>query len=200
MSAVTDDRFAQIAAQLAGEPVVEPILPTAPVAAAWRVLSFDQSIANTGWCFITVRDGHPFVELTGHHKTPAEKGMAALLRRANEVYDEIVRVIEDVSTAYERPDFITFETPVGGKTVMGASSSLLTALAVTIAAQNAGIPSQNVASQRLKLHLTGNRGASKKEVADAIRARMPDLKERKIKPLNEHVFDAIGIALTFLES
>ena len=169
--------------------------PSWPLDAPMRVLSFDQSLSNTGWCLLVEREGRPWVETTGMIKTEGDKSMPSKLARGLEMHNSMVEVIDLM-----QPDFITYETPVGGPAMMSADSSLLAAQALVIAAAAFEVPTQTVASGRLKRHLTGSGKATKKEVKEAVLARMPDLVERKVKPLNEHIFDAIGVGLTFLES
>jgi len=163
-----------------------------------RVLAFDQSVANTGWALVAVVGGVPRVLRTGMVVTEpsGEAQMLDMLRRAMITYANVRSVI-----LANEPQLIVHEIPLGGRgaSLKGASSSLLASLAVRIAASEEHIETEMVSGNRVKAHITGSGKASKSEVAAAVRARLPGLKEQKPGPLNEHVYDAIGIALTHLE-
>ena len=63
-----------------------------------------------------------------------------------------------------------------------------------------GIPTQMVKCEsRVKKHLTGNRNAKREEVRAALEKRFEvQLKAPGLRK-NEHTFDALGIAVTYLE-
>jgi Holliday junction resolvasome RuvABC endonuclease subunit len=56
-----------------------------------------------------------------------------------------------------------------------------------------------VSNNRVKAYLTGNRNAKKKEVRAALQKRFEvQLKTPGFRK-NEHTFDALGVAVTYLE-
>lgn len=74
-------------------------------------------------------------------------------------------------------------------------SSLMSAEALCISASLNDVPTTMVHSQKVKKRLTGNGNAKKKLVAGEVKRRMPELLEQRPGPLNEAVYDAIGVGL-----
>lgn len=163
------------------------------------IVSFDQSIANCG--FVVLRpdevDGID-IKAMGVFASQASPDMLkweSNFHRATALFASVVELLRE-----HNPTLVLHETPPGGRSAMfNTESSIVTATVVRIAAAMFGIPTQMVSSNRVKKHLTGNGNAKKKEVRAALEKRFEiQLKTSGLRK-NEHTFDALGIAITYLE-
>jgi Holliday junction resolvasome RuvABC endonuclease subunit len=101
-----------------------------------------------------------------------------------------------------QPDLVLHEMPpVGsGPFIRGSYSSVCAAVAVRNAATQQEKPVDQVSANSVKKNLTGNGNAKKKEVRAAIEALIADgilyVNPGASLRLNEHIVDAVGIAIT----
>ncbi len=165
-----------------------------------RVIAFDQAIANTGWCIVSFQVGFPpQVEQAGTIKTETLNGRTSwddTLERSQRLLGHAYELI-----FAEGVDLVLHEMPpVGnGPFMRGSWSSIVAATAVRGAAFMADIPVFHVSAQSVKKYLTEDANAKKKKVREAIDKLTDDgrlLMAGDIR-LNEHIVDAIGIALTW---
>lgn len=163
-----------------------------------RILAFDQTLGNVGWVYCQAEAAEVRVVRTGHIKTEpgmrGAKGDEDNLQRTVAIYHEVWSIVKEID-----PHLIVHESPPAGGRLARPDSALLAAAAVRIVAADADCPVHMVHAQRVKKLLTGNGNAQKRDVAAAVRRAMPGLVERRIKPLNEHVYDAIGLAVVAAE-
>jgi Holliday junction resolvasome RuvABC endonuclease subunit len=158
------------------------------------VLSFDQSLANTGWSLITTSPySAPRVRLYGTIVTePKLTGWYDSLARGEELFDGILGVLDVVASSYSL-DAVVHEMPV----MMGSMRSVkqegppIAAITVRLAVQShsAEIPVAMMEIKRWKKWVTGNQLADKPEIREALWKIIPPFRT------NEHVADAIGIGI-----
>lgn len=174
-----------------------------PVIDGWwhgMMVAFDQSLSNTGFLIVKFSvDGAHVVSETGmiRTETPASlRGHAANLSRSTAVFRQVVELLEG-----ECPDMVLVETPPVGPKMSRPESSLLAADAVFHAVESVNREHHTQigyglgAAQRAKKFLTGKANADKKAIRDPVLHFLPDLKN--YSPLNEHIYDAAAIALTY---
>jgi Holliday junction resolvasome RuvABC endonuclease subunit len=152
------------------------------------ILAVDQSLSNTGWAFLIGK----VVILTGNIKTDPQKGHEGTLTRGGDLFAEFCHLLDD-----RRPDLIVHELPPVGSRMMRPESSLVAAQALRDAAITREVPVRMVGAQKVKKRLTGNGNAKKPEVRQAILSFDPQVREKK--PLNEAIFDAIGLGWVMCE-
>jgi Holliday junction resolvasome RuvABC endonuclease subunit len=164
------------------------------------LIAFDQSLANTGYVVIDCDPilGVSFLEMGCFHTVTIDqrKSWDDTFNRSVQLFD-FLRILVG---KYE-PTLILHETPPVGESpyVRRADSSIVTATVIrTVAALN-HTQVEMVGAQSVKAYLTGNRNAKKKEVREALEIRFDIQLKTPGLVLNEHTFDALGIAVTFLE-
>lgn len=158
------------------------------------VLAFDQTLSSTGWCLMRSKGYIVEAVRTGMCTTNAEnKGSDQDLVRGELIFNQFQTVIEN-----NEPMWIVHEAPpVGGGKLSRPESSLLAALALRIAAAQYVTPLTMIHARKAKNRLTGNPGATKKEVREGVLWQLPTITD--FKPLNEHVYDAAAIGLVAIE-
>lgn len=170
-----------------------------------KILAFDQAIANTGWVVLqhkprTVTE----ILAAGTIKTVTLDNRVSwddTLERSTRLMQEALDLMW-----FHAPNLVLHEMPpVGQGPFMRASwSSIVAATAVRCAAHQAKLPIDQVSAQTVKKSLTGNGNAKKQEVRKVIDGLVesgalfidPEYKIR----LNEHIVDAIGLALVYYRS
>ncbi len=163
------------------------------------IVSFDQSIANTGYVVLRPDDIDGIEIITmGVFNTTASPDMMQwenTLHRSTQLFAFVVDLLRE-----HNPTLVLHETPpVGHSRMFNTESSIVTATVVRNVAATLAMPVQMVSANRVKKHLTGNRNAKKKEVRQALEKRFEvQLKTPGLRK-NEHTFDALGIAITYLE-
>jgi|HubBroStandDraft_6_1064221.scaffolds.fasta_scaffold717569_1 Holliday junction resolvasome RuvABC endonuclease subunit len=164
------------------------------------IMSFDQSLANTGYVVLDycLAVGVSVLEMNVIHTYTVNDNTSwtDTLQRPTQLVPPISALIGKY-----HPRIILHEMPPVGKGpfVHRSDSSIVTAAAIWILADMAEIPVQMVAANRMKKHITGNAKASKAEVRAALEARFDDKIRMPGFRRNEHTFDALGIAITYLE-
>lgn len=153
---------------------------------AGPVLAFDQSLAHTGWAIV---DAQGVVAVTGMLTTPSAGGPIGNVERAVEIAAQVEDLLAERASEYQA---IVMETPPAGYGMKRPESSLLAAAAIHTAADRRGLMVEYVGAQRAKRVMTGKPNASKAEMKAAVCART-NLAD--CKPCNEHVSDAVGLAL-----
>lgn len=163
------------------------------------VLAWDQSLAATGWVLLRSTPVACRVSAAGTIKTGREgKGHADDLRRGVEQFTAMLAVV----TTYAEPSSEGFEVvhespPIGGRVKGLGTASLLSALALRVACQQAGVRSPTMLnSQAAKKAITGNGNADKGEVGRAIMA-MTWVRGLELVT-NEAQRDALALALAHL--
>ena len=175
----------------APKPLVEVLAEEVPFRG--RMLAFDQSLADGGWAYMVFGDDGVQVRRTGNIRTVAdEKGHEGNLKRSVDFF----HAVEDLLREFD-PELVAHESPpVANNKMARPESSLMSAEAIRISASLNDMPIYMVHSQRVKKHITGNGNAKKTLVAKMVKERMPELQTNKPGPLNEGVYDAIGVGLT----
>jgi Holliday junction resolvasome RuvABC endonuclease subunit len=187
-----------------GEPDGSPMepLPILDIRRVGVLLSFDQSLSNTGYVVLenaVLTDGGKlgFVA-TGMLKARDDvKGHEKVLDRAMDLFWEV----QDVSREY-RPTWVTYETPPVGGRMSRPESSLLGAHSIRLAAliENPFVKLETVSRQKAAKRWTGNGNADKKVVRAALEALLKYHQiDRPEGPWNEHVVDALSLGLLFME-
>lgn len=162
-----------------------------------RILGIDQSLSQTGWAMLV--DGA--VVDTGMIKTEQiedKKGIEENYSRATGLFVDLVDLI-----FHHEPEVVVHELPAIGMKMMRTDASLIAGMAVRCAVQvHQKSQVLMLGAQRVKKRMTGNANADKSEVRDAILRMMPNLKEEchdRKSPLNNNVYDAIGLAIVAAE-
>lgn len=152
------------------------------------ILAVDQSIANSGWAYIVSDTDSFVVQGTGNLKTyEMAKSHEDTLRRAVVCYRQYRSLIESFD-----PVLVVHEMPPVGNHMARPESSLVSAAALRMAAYDAKVTIRMVGAQRAKKVITGNGNAAKSEVKEKLLKLVPDL--TRLKPINEHVIDAVALA------
>lgn len=165
------------------------------------VLSFDQSLANTGWALIQFnpKRQQPKVQMHGTlHTTPDDDitGMRGSLVRGGQLVQDIANVMT-IARASWHIDYIVHEHPamMGMAKSRNQEAAPIAGLAVHAAVvlnQSFEIrktPIVIMEIQRWKRWVTGNHQADKPQIAAALWRVIPQF------GTNEHVRDAIGVAI-----
>ncbi len=164
------------------------------------VLSFDQSLANTGYVVLDycLAVGVSILEMDVVHTYTVNNNTSwtDTFQRATQLAPHVSSLIIKY-----HPRIILHEMPPIGKGpfVHRSDSSIVTAVAIWLVADMGEIPVAMVAANKMKKHLTGNPKASKAEVRAALEARYDEKLRMPGFRRNEHTFDALGIAVTYLE-
>lgn len=166
-----------------------------------RILAFDQTIANTGWCVIVKTDGLYDLDAWGTFKTaPTKNGVKGTIDRSLQVYNYMEMLL-----SVTEMDVLAYELPSTTKAGMQRTESSLVAACMLHLAWDRtvkyAVPLVSVQNNKMKKHVTGNGRATKQEVGAAVKQRLHDdfTPRSDLGRLNEHIRDAIGIALTVLE-
>jgi Holliday junction resolvasome RuvABC endonuclease subunit len=159
--------------------------------AALDILAFDQSLANTGWVYIT----RGRVVDQGLIKTEERddlRGIEADLVRSYDLGQPIGNLFARWSGEYTVLQPVLELPAVKGKGRI--TSSLLAAAAVVQMAHRQGVKRPHfVNAQRAKKLVTGNVNATKAEVKEAMAAMLPDL-SLPGRTFNQHISDAAAVA------
>jgi hypothetical protein len=182
-----------------------PLVPEEEVAfedepvfqASGTVVCFDQSIANTGWVYVT--SGPEGVLLRDCGSIPIlpegyPRGHEGTLMRGDVLGSKIERILNtipgDVHVLHETP-------PIATGKMSRPESSLVAAAVIRQVARRLGLPVSMVANQHSKKVLVGNGNADKKQWHKAL-DRLPWSSHVGAKPTNEGQRDAFCLALTYL--
>lgn len=153
------------------------------------ILAFDQSLANTGWALIS---GGKVTEV-GNIKTEDEAtGHEGNLNRSLKVFAAVNQLIWRTA-----PDRIVHELPPVGSRMVRPESSLLSALAIWLAAYLDDLDVTMVGAQKAKKRWTGSARSSKAELKAALLELHPYL--ATLKPMNQAISDAIAVGLLSME-
>lgn len=188
------------------DPPLEPLLVLSPSSQIQKIISFDQALSETGYVVIQSLGPHspPRFEATGMlSATHDVKGHENTLLRAASLYLEAKDLI-----AYHKPSMdlsfvVVHETPptsAGPGRMARPESSLLAALAIRIAAMESGCRVVMRARQKAYKRFTGSGNADKKYMKEAL-TKLLDARgiQRPTGPWNQHVIDALGLALLEVE-
>lgn len=163
-----------------------------------NVLVVDQALANSGYAQVLMDpDGNKFsVTWTGTLTTEAiSKGHEDTLLRGDSMYRQYRQTIGMI-----QPDVILHETPPVGGRMARPESSLVAASALRNAASSAmahSVPVVMIGAQKAKKRITGNGNAKKPEVHAQLRLMLPTLAHKK--PMNQHILDAVALAVVYAE-
>lgn len=205
----TDDEIrARIAS--AGKPRArktkqERVEPTWRDLAAGSVLAFDQTLTNAGWTYLArPEEGRVYAIFSGvcrPEKHEYLRGHPLTFARARDIHHQMLDVLERFG---DRVDAIVYEMPaVHG---MRLESSLMAAreLLSCVEQLHLATPVVGVYNQHMKAALIPPevRSANKKADVRAAVLGLVDvgnlIAQRPPNPLNEHVYDAIALGLTYL--
>jgi Holliday junction resolvasome RuvABC endonuclease subunit len=159
-----------------------------------KLLAFDPSLAHCGWVVFD----HGNIVTTGDTTTAqfSDNKTTDRMQRAAALWTQLVGLVSGIT-----PDVIVYEAPeMAGAMKFWDPSPLIASTVISVLSQQLFIPTAMVRTAFVKEHVLGKKSAKKSEIAAAMRARFgTDLKVAKIAPLNEHVFDAIAVAVTCVE-
>lgn len=180
-----------------GEPVADlpKYLLTASVTYDGHALSFDQSIAKTGWSVLRSDRGEAGVWATGVIVPPETglKGHANTLARGRYIFINVLALIEQYM-----PTVVLHELPPAGGRMSRPESSLASAMAVQCAAEHVGLPVGIFQNQHVKKVMLGYaKDATKAHVQAAVLKLWPDLKERV--RVTQDVTDSIAGGLVWMK-
>ena len=166
------------------------------------IIGFDQSLANTGWAVMDFRHEVPWIVAKGTIKTKTADDRTSwddTLERGTRILAAVIELLDTYPV-----DLVLHEMPpVGtGPFVRRSDASVVGATAVRGAASLSAIPVAHVAARKVKKHITGDPNAKKQAMKEAIEKRKADLLlvDTTEGRDNEHIYDAIGIILTFKET
>lgn len=173
------------------------------------VLAFDQSLANTGFVVLEIkRDKHDRNELTiltseilrTVDEAEGKGGHAENLRRAQVQYRNYFSLLKSFSVHRSHATIAHESPPDGGGKLMRPESSLLSALALRIAAQEAMFPlGVAVASGTHRKIVCGRGNVDKKTAHEGLATWAPLLVNGYAKHItNEAKRDALSVALSAL--
>lgn len=167
------------------------------------VIAFDQALANTGWVVVKYDFfAPPLLYAIGTIKTPPLDDRVSwddTLERSTRLMAGVL----DLLYVFEKIDLVLHEMPpVGtGPFIRAAYSSVVAAVSVRMAAYLVKAPVDHISAQSVKKFLTGNGNAKKPAVREAvltlIESGKVDTNPAEKFQLNEHIVDAIGIALAY---
>lgn len=161
-----------------------------------RILAFDQSFNACGW---TVLDGSPSGHLkfseAGTITVPVGdfKGGEQDLDRAQWLALTVTDLMMEVG-----PLRVLYETPPKGPMIRNPEVSLVTALAIRLAAWHLLIPAEGVHAKAGKRLMTGNPDAEKKEAHARLKEQDPEVLANLKVLTNESKRDAALVALAWL--
>lgn len=167
-----------------------------------RVLVLDQSLANTGWAYMTFRpDALPIVESIGTIVTKpitSLSGMEDSFVRGEELLNEISIVISALLS--EGIDLIIHETPsmmgMGSKTKSEQGPIAVMAVRAAVRTHQSfavrKLPIEMLQAQVVQAWVAGKRGATKERVHAEMWKIIPEFRT------NEHVRDAVALAITYI--
>jgi len=174
----------------------EPITPQGM--SDGTLISFDQSLANTGYVVLDYDSvvGISILEMDVIHTMSryGNKSWEDTLDRCTQLLQKVLELLLKF-----RPTLILHEVPPVGRGMYRAESSTVTATVIRCVGYSEKIPVSMVSAQRVKKCLTGDGNAKKRLVREALEKRFEvQLKTPGLKK-TEHGFDALGIIVTFLE-
>lgn len=112
-----------------------------------------------------------------------------LCSRLNHIYSEFTRILEEW-----KPDVAVLESTIYYKNVKTALSLGAVRGVFLVAMAQKSIPVSEISPTRVKLSLTGQGRARKKQVAFMVRRMLKVDRE-----LTEHEYDAVGVCLAYLK-
>lgn len=189
------------------EPLLEPLMMLSPSKEIQKIISFDQALSETGYVVIQSLADHgpPRFEATGMlTATHDVKGHENTLLRASSLYLEAKGLIAYHKPAMDNlPLVVVHETPptsAGHGKMARPESSLLAALAIRVAAMECNCRVVMRARQKAYKRFTGSGNAEKKFMKEAL-TKLLDARgiKRPEGPWNQHIIDALGIALLEVE-
>ena len=155
-----------------------------------KVLGIDPGLADLGWGVIEKPAGAARAVHVAHGviRTAADEPMAARLARIHGGLQEIIRI--------HAPDAVAVEELFFASNVKTAIVVAQARGAAILATAHAGLPLGEYSPPRIKLAVTGQGRASKRQVQMLVRAVL-GLKEI---PKPDHAADALAVALCHLHS
>jgi Holliday junction resolvasome RuvABC endonuclease subunit len=163
------------------------------------VVGFDQSLANTGWVVLRTQEYSATMEFAGMITTkPGDKpGFEDTFGRATSAFFEMREVI--TSAKQHGEVLVVHEMPSVGPPMKRQSRNQeagpSAAMAVRCAAASVGVKLVMLNAQHVKKVITGSARAEKLDVRESLLA-MPTLTLMSGGPRNEHVYDALALAVT----
>lgn len=152
-----------------------------------KIMAFDQTLANCGWVSVLINDGELWPIESGTIKGQwLDAGMLEPVREA-----VVLREMASAFMVREFPSLILLELPPIRRPGMERESSLLGAVAVSMAAADHGLTVVGVSAQKAKRELTGFANAKKPLVRQAVQERWPEYTKLLT---NEHQRDAWVLA------
>lgn len=181
---------------------VPEYIPTIP--GAGLVLAFDQAIRNTGWVLVGFSANRAGIMNAGvlQTKKPVRNlGWESTYASAMEMADQIDQVFADRLRIGIRPTLIVHETPPSAGKAARPDSSIMTGMAVRLAARKhcPDVPLLMIGKQKAANFLLGQPNADKSEVRDFLQAAswvdaLDVLDQRST--YNEHQYDALSLAVS----
>lgn len=160
-----------------------------------QVLAFDQTLSHCGMALVSAQGGVPLVRFAGELRPQVDPALTSFERTYAKALAlrGLLREPEPV-TAMACADIIVYEMPaVGG---YRTESSLLAGYVVRQFAHESGLPVAMVSNTSMRA-LIAPVSEGKAPIARAIDALVPEGR-RYARSWNEHVRDAVGLALTHL--
>ena len=163
------------------------------------IISFDQSLANTGYAVLDYDSvvGISILEMDVIHTISryGNKSWEDTLDRCTQLLEKVTELFLKFS-----PAIILHEMPPVGRGMYRAESSVVTATVIRCVGALKGVSVSMVSAQRVKKYLTGDGNAKKQLVKKALGQRFEiQLKTPGLK-WNEATADSLGIAVTYLEN
>lgn len=163
-----------------------------------RILGIDQTLANSGWAYLDFTGGEWTLLGYGTIVTPANlKGHKGTFDRSLVLYHEYIQLLTSIN-----PQTVAWELPAVGGSMHRPESSLIAGALLRIAVAEACPDAiiDVVGAQTAKKHITNNGNCSKQQMGAGVRARMDSITNASSDmKCNEHVRDAIALALTSCE-
>lgn len=167
------------------------------------VLGIDQSLANTGWALLSFRDGHrPRLEDYGTIVTKPSDTLTSYadsLARGEEIYTAVRGLMQESLVLSWEGITVVHETPaidtLTGHRPAKIEGGPIAAMVVRTAALECAVDSVHmVHAQHAKRVVVGTARADKGDVKKAVLEALDN--PPKPHRVNEHVCDAIALALT----
>jgi hypothetical protein len=175
-------------------PLPEPI----KVKGRLTVVSFDPSLASTGWAMlVTNTDGQIFVQKTGNPKSSLKgTDMPTNFMKSRALAAALTPLVQ----IWVGDCIFLMETPPsgGGRGMKMTESPLMAATTISTVLARHGVEAELINTRQMKKHVVGNGNAKKPDVGAAVKARYPAL-DRGTGPINVDTLDAIAVGITYLE-
>jgi len=159
-----------------------------------KVLGIDPGLASCGWALIESEPEYKLISC-GEIKTslvkPTSSESSSLSERLKTIYNELERIV-----LIYKPDIVCLESQFYSKIAKNMVNTYLSVGVIYLLCGMLNLKIEEISAKSVKLAVTGYGNATKRQIKKMIKILLNNEKEIN----NEHINDAIAVALCFLNT